>query len=105
MMAVGLARVTGGIGRACDRDEGKAVLAGYVTGPRVRAHDATVVPVMHEECRYLDLAEVEARQVYLEAAWLEGYPPNARSSANPAFHLPTHRGQQCIGYLPLQNSS
>lgn len=104
-MAVGLARVTGGIGCSCDCDEGKAVLAGYVTCPRVRTHDATVVPVMHEECRYLDLAEVEARQVYLEAAWLEGYPPNARSSANPAFHLPTHRGQQCIGYLPLQNSS
>lgn len=81
MMAVGLARVTGGISSSCDRDEGKAVLAGYVACPRVRTHDATVVPVMHEECRYLDLAEVEARQVYLEAAWLEGNPPNARSSA------------------------
>lgn len=80
-MAVGLARVTGGISSSCDRDEGKAVLAGYVACPRVRTHDATVVPVMHEECRYLDLAEVEARQVYLEAAWLEGNPPNARSSA------------------------
>lgn len=80
-MAVGLARVTGGISSSCDRDEGKAVLAGYVACPSVRTHDATVVPVMHEECRYLDLAEVEARQVYLEAAWLEGNPPNARSSA------------------------
>jgi len=84
-MAVGLARVTGGIGRSCDRDEGKAVLAGYVACQRVRTHDATVVPVMHEECRYLDLAEVEARQVFLEAAWLEGNPPNARSSAEAAY--------------------
>ena len=84
-MAVGLARVTGGIGRARDRDEGKAVLAGDVTCPRVRAHDATVVPVMNEECRHLDLAEVEARQVYQEAAWIEGNPPNARSSATAAL--------------------
>ena len=90
-MAVGLARVTGGIGRARDRDEGKAVLAGYVACPRVRTHDATVVPVMHEECRYLDLAEVEARQVFLEAAWLEGNPPNARSSAKAEARWPSQQ--------------
>jgi len=44
-MAVGLARVTGGIGRARDRDEEKAVLAGYVTGPRVRTHDSNRMSV------------------------------------------------------------
>ena len=96
-MAVGLARVAGGIGRSCDRDEGKAVLAGYVACPRVRTHDATVVPVMHEECRYLDLAEVEARQVYLEAAWLEGNPPNARSSASDDVRFR-------LGHRPLWGS-
>jgi len=85
MMAVGMARVAGGIGRSCNRDEGKAVLAGYIACPRVRTHDATVVPVMNEKCRYLDLAEVEARQVYQEAAWIEGNPPNARSSATAAL--------------------